>query len=141
MTVTRMISIAALAGALSCSNNSGSNLMTPSTPSTPPATPLPAGSANVTIQDFTFSPAMVTIKVGAAVQWTNNGPSSHTTTSDNGVWDSGVLPAGATFQTTFSKTGTYGYHCTIHPPSIYPKFVGTVVVPLLGGLLGRNADV
>jgi plastocyanin len=124
MTFTRLISLAALAGALSCSSNSGSNLMSPSTPSTP----MPAGSANVMIQDFTFSPATVTIKAGAAVQWTNNGPSSHTTTSDNGVWDSGVLPVGGTFQMTFTKAGTYGYHCTIHPPSVYPRFVGTVVV-------------
>jgi len=127
MTFTRLIGIAALAGALSCSSNSGSNLMSPSTPSTP-STPLPAGSANVTIQDFTFSPAMVTIKAGAAVQWTNKGPSVHTTTSDNGVWDSGQLPVGGTFQMTFTKTGTFGYHCTNHPPSIYPQFVGTVVV-------------
>jgi hypothetical protein len=24
--------------------------------------------------------------------------------------------------------GTFGYHCAIHPPSMYPSFVGSVVV-------------
>jgi plastocyanin len=134
MTFARLIGVAVLAGSLSCSSNSGSNVTGPS------STPLPAGSADVTIQDFTFSPASVSIKVGATVRWTNRGPSAHTTTSDNGVWDSGQLNppssggsyggggTAGTFQTTFSKAGTYGYHCSIHPPSMYPGFTGTVVV-------------
>ena len=136
MTFARLIGIAALAGSLSCSNNSGSNVTGPGG-----SMPLPAGSADVTIRDFTFSPASVSIKVGATVRWTNQGPSAHTSTSDNGVWDSGQLnpPSGGggyggggtaagTFQTTFTKAGTYGYHCTNHPPSAYPGFTGTVVV-------------
>ena len=115
---------------------SGSNLTGPGS-----SMPLPAGSADVTIQDFTFSPASVSIKVGATVRSTNRGPSPHTTTSDNGVWNSGQLnppsggggyggggAAGGTLQMTFTTAGTYGYHCTIHPPSVYPGFTGTVIV-------------
>lgn len=89
----------------------------------------------VTIQDFSFAPAAVTIKAGTTVQWTNNGPSAHTTTSNTGVWDSGILDppgsggsAGGTFKFTFSQTGTYSYHCTNHPPSAYPNFTGTITV-------------
>jgi plastocyanin len=83
----------------------------------------------VTIQDFTFSPASVTIKVGAAVQWTNHGPSTHTATSDTDVWDSGQLsPSNGQFQMTFTQAGTFPYHCTNHPPSRYPNFTGTVTV-------------
>ena len=26
------------------------------------------------------------------------------------------------------QPGTYGYHCSIHPPSLSPGFVGIVVV-------------
>src|SRR5262249_22651268 len=98
------------------------------------STPLPAGSADVSIQDFTFSPASVRIKVGAAVRWTNRGPSPHTTTSDNGVWDSGPLnPSNGggtarTFQVTFTKAGTCAYHCMIPRPSLYPGFTGAVTV-------------
>ncbi len=115
----------------------------------------PSGAAaDVTIQDFVFSPATVTIKAGTTVRWTNNGPSGHTTTSDNGVWGSGTLAppggggggggysrgslssvrlstasaAGGTFQFTFMQAGTYPYHCAIHPPAMFPGFTATVVV-------------
>jgi plastocyanin len=102
---------------------------------------MPSGSADVTIQDFSFSPSNVTLKAGAMVRWTNKGPSPHTTTSDAALWDSGQLnppsgggpyggggSAGGSFQMSFTTPGTYGYHCTIHPPSLYPNFVGTVTV-------------
>lgn len=101
-------------------------------------TPPPSG--NVSIQDFSFSPETVTVKVGQVVQWTNNGPSAHTTTSDAGTWDSGQLAApgngtygngtqsGGTFKFTFNQAGTFPYHCANHPPSQYPNFRGVVVV-------------
>jgi plastocyanin len=98
---------------------------------TSPSTPTGGGmtgGTNVSIHDFAFSPSTISVKVGTTVTWTNNGPSAHTTTSDGGVWDSGTLGAGGTFQHTFMATGTFGYHCTIHPPSLYPGFVGTVTV-------------
>jgi plastocyanin len=94
----------------------------------------------VTIQDFSFAPAAVTIKAGTAVHWSNGGPSAHTTTSDTGVWDSGTLAGpgsggaygnsvpGAAFNFTFTQPGTYSYHCNLHPPSSYPGFTGTITV-------------
>ncbi len=101
----------------------------------------PAGTVSVTIRDFTFSPATVTIKAGTTVRWTNDGPSAHTTTSDGGAWDSGSLSppsggggyggggsAGGTFDFTFMQPGSFPYHCSIHPPSSYPGFTGTVTV-------------
>ena len=101
--------------------------------------PPPLGGINITIQDFQFFPAVDTIKVGTAVQWVNDGPSEHSTTSDTGVWDSnGLTPpggggygngsGGATFRYTFNQPGTYTYHCSFHPPSAYPSFVGRIVV-------------
>ena len=47
--------------------------------------------------------------------WTNEGPSPHTTTADDGSWDSGELQQGEDFSFTFDKPGTYTYHCSIHP--------------------------
>ena len=103
--------------------------------------PPPSGSVvGVTIQDFSFSPAAVTVKVGTTVKWSNNGPSAHTVTSNIGTWDSGQLSgptsgggygggsAGATYQYTFTAAGTYAYHCSNHPPSVYPSFTGTITV-------------
>jgi plastocyanin len=135
MTRARLMGLSGVAVLLACS--SGSNLTSPG--GSQPA--LPNGSADVTIQDFSFSPSSVTIKAGATVRWTNHGPSAHTTTSDAGLWDSGQLTppsgggtyggggsAGGSFRMTFTTAGTYGYHCTNHPPSLYPNFIATVTV-------------
>jgi plastocyanin len=102
--------------------------------------PPPPGTVDVTIQDFTFSPKNVTIHAGMSVRWINHGPSGHTTTSDTGKWTSGTLGApngggvygggtnGGSYTVAFPDTGTFAYHCEIHPPSAYPDFVGTVTV-------------
>src|SRR5262245_42733795 len=45
----------------------------------------------------------------------------------SGMGGGGSVPGG-TFQFTFTQTGTYGYHCPIHPPSAYPGFTGSVIV-------------
>jgi plastocyanin len=68
----------------------------------------------VTISDFQFGPANLSVPVGTKVTWTNNGPSTHTAT-DNGVFDSGPLPKGQSFSFTFASAGAFNYICTIHP--------------------------
>ncbi|HEY9013595.1 MAG TPA: plastocyanin/azurin family copper-binding protein [Gemmatimonadales bacterium] len=89
----------------------------------------PAPGSTVTIQDFSFSPASLTITAGTTVHWMNNGPSAHTTTSDTGIWDSGILNApGGSFDFTFTQPGTFPYHCRLHPPNLYPGFTGTITV-------------
>jgi len=69
----------------------------------------------VSIQDFSFSPAQITVAPGTTVNWTNEGPSPHTTTADDGTWDSGTMEQGEDFSFTFDEPGTYTYHCSIHP--------------------------
>jgi len=69
----------------------------------------------VSIQDFSFDPGQITVAPGTTVTWTNEGPSPHTTTADDGSWDSGELQQGEDFSFTFDKPGTYTYHCSIHP--------------------------
>ena len=53
--------------------------------------PISGAIVNVAIQDFSFAPSMITVKVGTTVKWTNNGPSAHTVTSDDGTWASALL--------------------------------------------------
>lgn len=121
----RLMGSSGIAVVLACSSSPTS----PTSGPTPTAPSGPSGSNAVTIQDFTFTPSSITVPMGTTVHWTNNGPSSHTTTSDAGVWDSGSLsPAQGSFQFTFNQAGTFRYHCTNHPPSIYPGFTGTVIV-------------
>jgi len=75
----------------------------------------PAGSpAQVTIANFAFAPATLTVKVGTTVTWTNQDSAAHTVTSDTGIFDSGNLPQGKSFSYTFAAAGTYPYHCTYH---------------------------
>jgi len=78
---------------------------------------LPAQAASqVTVQDFLFSPTPLSVGQGGSVQWHNNGPSQHTSTSDIGLWSTPPLVASATSTPiTFQAAGVYAYHCKIHP--------------------------
>jgi len=92
-------------------------------------------TAAVTIQDFAYTPAQLTIKAGTRVNWTNNGPSPHSATADStGGFDSGSLTPpkssgsggvtpGELFQMHFTTPGTYTYHCMFHP-----QMHGTITV-------------
>jgi plastocyanin len=73
-----------------------------------------AGNA-VTIASFAFTPASITVKVGDKVTWTNNDSTAHTVTADDTSFTSGDLAQGASFSFTFTKAGTFPYHCSIHP--------------------------
>jgi len=84
----------------------------PATTSGSSSTVAPAGTA-VTIANFAFSPAAVTVKVGDTVTWTNNDSVPHTVTGAD--FDSGQLAPGATFSHQFTKAGSFDYKCTIHP--------------------------
>jgi amicyanin len=88
----------------------------------PAMTTTVAGAASgkvmqVTIADFKFAPESLTIPVGTKVIWTNNDSVSHTVTGDDtgSPLKSDLIPQGKTFEYTFSKAGTYAYHCTPHP--------------------------
>lgn len=81
------------------------------------------GKNAVTIQNFAFSPATLTVKVGDKVTWTNQDSAGHSATADDGSFDTGVLPEGQSGSITFSKAGTYTYHCSVHP-----MMKGTIIV-------------
>ncbi len=74
-----------------------------------------SSGTGVTITDFAFSPATLTVAVGDTVTWTNQDTAAHTVTADDGTFDSGRLATGETFTETFDTAGTYAYHCTMHP--------------------------
>jgi plastocyanin len=98
------------------------------TPVTAPTSPLPvlSGEVEIDIKDFAFNPETVTIKVGTTVKWSNKDNASHTVTGDDGSWGSNSLAKGDVFSFTFSKVGTFSYHCGVHPSM---KATLTVVAP------------
>ena len=88
-----------------------------------------AATQTVTISNFQFTPAQISIAVGDTVMWTNSGPSVHTSSSDTaGQWDSGQMALNATFSQTFATAGTFNYHCNIHPTTM----MGTITVAQAG---------
>src|SRR5215213_8170001 len=82
-----------------------------------------AANGSVTVADFQFTPAQITIDQGDTVTWTNDGPSAHSATAPDGSFDTGIFPAGQTRSHTFNEAGTISYICTPHP-----NMHGTIVV-------------
>jgi len=79
-----------------------------------PTTTAPAGaSLSINIAGFRFTGDQ-TGAVGDTVTVTNGDSVSHTWTSTEGAFHSGVLGGGETFTFTFEQPGTYNYFCQIH---------------------------
>jgi plastocyanin len=95
----------------------------------------PAQAASlVQVQDFSFSPTPLTVPQGTSVSWHNNGPTSHTSTSDVGLWTTTTLATGTTSgPVLFKAAGVYAYHCKIHPFMHGKVRVPIEVSPASGG--------
>jgi plastocyanin len=76
---------------------------------------LAAPDASVTVKDFNFHPAAITVPVGTTVVWKNLDGEPHTVTSVDGTFRSEALDQGDSYKFKFSKPGVYRYRCTIHP--------------------------
>ena len=69
---------------------------------------------SITIDNFTFSPAALTVKVGTTVTWTNHDDIPHTVVSA-GKFRSKALDTDNTYSFTFTAAGDYKYFCSLHP--------------------------
>jgi plastocyanin len=83
---------------------------------TAPLQTAPAEARKVSIDNFKFSPAELTVPVGTTVTWVNHDDVPHTATSSNDppAFDSKALDTDESFSFTFTKPGTYGYYCKVH---------------------------
>jgi plastocyanin len=86
------------------------------------------GSSAPTNPKF-YDPSPANVAVGTTVTWTNNDATLHTAVSGDpssgpsGVFDSGILAKGKTFEHKFDTAGTFDYYCTLHP-----FMIGQIVV-------------
>ena len=71
-------------------------------------------TTSVSIENFSFNPASISVTAGQEVTFTNNDSTTHTVTADDNSFNSGNLAPGKSFKKTFSSAGTFGYHCSIH---------------------------
>lgn len=72
--------------------------------------------ASVSVKDFSYSPASVTIKKGGTVTWVWRGRISHNvygTKASYGI-NSGFRSSGS-WAKRFTRSGSFHYYCTIHP--------------------------
>lgn len=101
----------------------GGNQSTPAQQGTPVT-----GVTPVSMQNSTYQPANIQVRVGTTVTWTNQDDVPHTVTFWNGMtgrsmMGSSMMTHGQSFSLTFRMPGTYHYYCTVHP-----SMVATVTV-------------
>jgi plastocyanin len=78
----------------------------------------------VTIDNFSFTPAAVTVKAGTTMTWTNKDDIPHGIGATNNAFPkSKALDTDDSYSFTFNTPGTYQYFCYLHP-----KMVGSIVV-------------
>ena len=73
-----------------------------------------AATVTVSIDNFTFAPVELKVKVGDTVTWTNHDDIPHTVVSA-GKFRSKTLDTDNSFSFTFATAGDYKYFCSLHP--------------------------
>jgi plastocyanin len=94
----------------------------PAPAATQPTSVPPAG-AQVTIDNFSFTPSTLAIAAGQTVTWINHDDVPHTVTAQDHAFSSAGLDTDDAFTHQFTNAGTYVYYCTIHP-----KMTATIIV-------------
>lgn len=85
-----------------------------------------ASTGSITIKNMMFTPSQISVQKGGTVTWTNDDNTTHIVIDDLsnvGGPSSGTIQPGSTYSFTFNKTGSFQYHCSIHP-----SMRGTIVV-------------
>jgi plastocyanin len=109
-----LVALAALAALVA--GCGGSDATTPASQSGGSAQHAALSADSVTISNFKFTPASVAASRGARITVANHDTTAHTATADNGQsFDTGDIDPGSSATLVLSKTGTYRYHCSIHP--------------------------
>ena len=71
--------------------------------------------AAVSIDNFTFSPATLSVEKGTSVAWVNHDDIPHTVVEKNGRFKSKTLDTGDRFEHVMREPGNYEYFCSLHP--------------------------
>jgi plastocyanin len=82
----------------------------------------------VSALDSEFVPQVLRVVAGTTVTWSNDGQLPHTVDADSGLFSSGELAPGDTFEFTFPHPGSYAYYCALHGGPGGAGMAGTIVV-------------
>jgi plastocyanin len=117
--IVAILMVTMLCGAASFS---GVNLeATSATSASPDASS--GSTAEVKIDNFAFTPAVITVKTGTQVTWINHDDIPHTVDSTQGKFKSAAMDTDDKFQFRFTEPGEYPFFCRMHP-----KMTGKIVV-------------
>ena len=72
-------------------------------------------ATTVSIENFTFEPATITVPAGSAVTWVNHDDIPHLVASTDKLFKSPGLDTDDQYTMTFAKAGTFPYFCGLHP--------------------------
>jgi plastocyanin len=82
-----------------------------------------AADARIGIDNFAFTPSVLTIKVGTTVVFKNHDDVRHLVVDAGGKFRSKALDTNDSFSITFDKLGEIAYFCGIHP-----RMTGKIIV-------------
>jgi len=71
--------------------------------------------AAVNIDNFTFTPPVLTIAVGTTVTWTNRDDIPHTVVENDRNFRSAAIDTDEQFSHKFNTPGEINYFCSLHP--------------------------
>jgi plastocyanin len=96
---------------------SGGSLALPTKPlaQTPEAAAPTTTAAEVRVDNFTFSPPILTVTAGATVTWINGDDIPHIIAAKDRSFRSKALDTDDRFSFTFTAPGEYDYFCSLHP--------------------------
>jgi plastocyanin len=72
-------------------------------------------TVEVTIDNFTFTPASVTVEPGTTVHWLNRDDIPHTVVAKSLAYKSRALDTDDSFSQQFNEVGEIDYFCSLHP--------------------------
>jgi plastocyanin len=72
-------------------------------------------AAEITIDNFTFTPTTITIAPGTIVTWLNRDDIPHTVVAKSLAFRSKALDTGDSFTHQFNEPGEIDYFCSLHP--------------------------
>jgi plastocyanin len=114
-------SLFAALAVVGCGGSSGGGASTSAQSSSAATTPSPAAagpavaSAKVDVKSFKFRPAVIAVKKGGRITWTNSDATAHTATADARSFDTQAIDQGKSKTVSFTRAGTFAYHCDFHP--------------------------
>jgi plastocyanin len=75
----------------------------------------PVAGPRVSALFSAFGPVRLDAVAGDTVTWVNDSARAHDVVAEDGSFDSGRMPAGATFARRLDQVGVVPYYCSIHP--------------------------